>query len=222
MAGWRRKRRYRTDYVPQLPERFRRKHRQNQTHTLSRRLEAVRRWRRQIDLKQVAVWAFQIAVVVLIAFVCVWYFGVRVKCLDNSMNPQIRNQQSVLVNRVVYNTTRPKRGDIIVFKPRGNEKDRYYIRRIVGMPGEKLQIKDGSFYVNGKKLKARYISNNVADPGMASDEISIANDSYFVMSDNQYNMEDSRSSNIGNVKRSSVLGKAWFVPSISRQFGFIK
>ena len=138
------------------------------------------------------------------------------------MNPQVRNQQTVLVNRVVYNAARPKRGDIIVFKPKGNEKDRYYIRRIIGMPGEKISIKDGQVYIDGEKLKADYLPNSIADPGLAGEEIAIGSDEYFVLSDNQYNFEDSRATNIGNISHGDIYGKAWFVPSISRQFGFIK
>ena len=183
---------------------------------------AIRRAWEKTDIKKVLIWAAQIAAVVLLAYVFVRYFAVRVTCLDNGMNPQIRNQQSVLVNQVVYNASRPKRGDIIVFKPRGNEKDRYYVRRIIGMPGEELQIKKGVIYVNGKKMGDDYIDYNIADPGMADEPLKIPKDSFFVISDNQYNMEDSRSGNIGPVKRREVYGKAWFVSSISRQFGFLK
>ena len=222
MAGWRRKRTYRTDYLPRLPlERERRKKKQ-QAQAILKKMNQVRKDKLTFNWKKIGVWAFQIIVTVLIAFVCVWYFGVRVTSMDNGMNPQIRNQQSVLVNRVVYNATRPKRGDIIVFKPRGNEKDRYYIRRIIGMPGETVQIVKGQILINGKKLKETYLPNSIAEPGAAGEEIKIGNDEYFVLSDNQYNLEDSRITNIGNVSRSDLFGKAWFVPSVSRQFGFIK
>ena len=222
MAGWRRKRTYRADYLPHLPLKRERKKKKQQAQAIIRKMNRVREEHLRFDWKKIGVWAFQIVVTVLIAFVCVWYFGVRVASLDNGMNPQLRNQQSVLVNRVVYNATRPKRGDIIVFKPRGNEKDRYYIRRIVGMPGETLKIEKGVLYIDGRKLKADYIPASIAEPGIAAEEIKIAGDEYFVMSDNQYNLEDSRATNIGNVKRSDLFGKAWFIPSVSRQFGFIK
>lgn len=222
MAGWRRKRTYRTDHTVRRPSRQQRERRQKGANAIVRCLTAIRSVWKKTDIKKVLVWVVQIAVVVLLAVVFVRYFGVRITCLDNGMNPQIRNQQSVMVNRVVYNASRPKRGDIIVFKPRGNEKDRYYVRRIIGMPGEKLQIKKGAVYINGKKLGNDYIDYSIADPGMAGEPIKIPKGSFFVISDNQYNMEDSRSGNIGPVKRSAVYGKAWFVPSISRQFGFLR
>lgn len=222
MAGWRRKRTYRTDYGPRLPFRIDRKKRQKQARAFLKKMNQVKSDHFHFDVKKIALWTFQIVVTVLIAFVFVWYFGVHVTSMDNGMNPQVRNQQTVLVNRVVYNAARPKRGDIIVFKPNGNEKDRYYIRRIIGMPGEKIQIKDGLVYVDGEKLDASYLPNSIAQPGLAEEEIEIASDEYFVLSDNQYNFEDSRATNIGNVKHSDLYGKAWFVPSISRQFGFIR
>ena len=222
MAGWRRKRTFRTDYGPHLPFKFNRKKRQKQARALLKKMNKVKDDHVHFNLKTVAVWAFQIMVTVLLAFVFVWYFGTRITSMDNGMNPQIRNQQTVLVNRVVYNATRPKRGDIIVFKPHGNEKDRYYIRRIIGMPGETIQIKEGKLYIDGKRLKASYVPGNIAQAGLAEEEMKIASDEYFVISDNQYNLEDSRATNIGNVTRASVYGKAWFVPSVSRQFGFIK
>ncbi len=222
MAGWRQKRAYRTDYTPRFSMRIRKKKKEREARAFLKKLDPLREQRRKINTKAVGRWALEIALVLVLAFVAVTYFGIRVISMDNGMNPQIRNQQSVMVNRVVYNASKPKRGDIIVFKPRGNEKDRYYIRRIIGMPGEKLQIKDGAFYIDGKKLNASYAKGSIAEPGLAEETVRLGNDEYFVMSDNQYNMEDSRASNIGNVKRSAVYGKAWFVPSISRQFGFLK
>ena len=80
-------------------------------------------------------WVFEIAIVCLFAYVAVWYFGQRVSTVGDSMSPILRNGDVVLVNRIVYNATTPKRGDIIVFKPKGNENDHYYIKRIVGLPG---------------------------------------------------------------------------------------
>ncbi len=222
MAGWRSKKTYRTDYLANLPLKRERRKKQQQAKALLKKMNQMRQEHLKFNWRKIGGWAFQIAVTVLIAFVCVWYFGVHVTSMDNGMNPQIRNQQGVLVNRVAYNAARPKRGDIIVFKPRGNEKDRYYIRRIIGMPGETLRIRKGVLYIDGKKLKEDYVPKSIAEPGIAEEEVKIAADEYFVMSDNQYNLEDSRATNIGNVKRSALFGKAWFVPSISRQFGFIK
>mgnify|MGYP000069675545 CR=1 FL=1 len=83
-----------------------------------------RRKRIRINLEYlpaVGIWIFKIAIVCLLAFVAVWYFGQRVSTVGDSMNPVLHNGDVVLVNRIVYNATTPKRGDIIVFKPKGNE-----------------------------------------------------------------------------------------------------
>ena len=68
------------------------------------------------------------------------------------MNPVIRNGDVVLVNRIVYDASTPKRGDIIVFKPKGNENLHSYIKRIIGLPGESVEIRDGEIYINNRKL----------------------------------------------------------------------
>ena len=71
-------------------------------------------------------WVFKIAVTCLIAFVAVWYWGQQVSTVGDSMRPVLKNADKVLVNRIVYNASSPKRGDIIVFKPKGNESSHYY------------------------------------------------------------------------------------------------
>lgn len=103
--------------------------------------------------KAVALWIAEIAVVCALAFILVFYFGQRVSNAGDSMRPELKNGDVVLVNRLVYNAMTPKRGDIIAFKPNGRENAHYYIKRIVGLPGETVQIKDGKVYINGKERK---------------------------------------------------------------------
>lgn len=101
-----------------------------------------RKHRKHINLKwipEVFGWVFQIVLVCLCAFVFVWYFGHQISNIGESMNPVIRNGDVVLVNRIVYDASTPKRGDIIVFKPKGNENLHSYIKRIIGLPGEALR-----------------------------------------------------------------------------------
>ena len=72
------------------------------------------------------------------------------------MKPVLQNGDVVLVNRIVYNATTPKRGDIIVFKPKGNENAHYYIKRIVGLPGETVEIIENNVYIDCEKLVEDY------------------------------------------------------------------
>ena len=112
--------------------------------------------KKQIDydlIRTVGIWAFKIILVCLLALVIVFYFGRQVKNSGDSMRPAVLDGDIVLVNRMIYDASKPKRGDIIVFKPNGNENARSYIKRIIGLPGETVQIKDGEIYIDGEKLE---------------------------------------------------------------------
>lgn len=138
------------------------------------------------------------------------------------MKPILENGDVVLVNRIVYNATTPKRGDIIVFRPKGNENNHYYVKRIIGLPGETVEIMENRVYINGKKLEEEYKTTDISDVGIVSEKMKLASDEYFVLGDDRENSEDSRNADVGNVKRSYIYGKAWFVVSPKSSFGFVK
>lgn len=184
-----------------------------------------RRKRIRINLEYlptVGIWIFKIAIVCLLAFVAVWYFGQRVSTVGDSMNPVLHNGDVVLVNRIVYNATTPKRGDIIVFKPKGNENAHYYIKRIVGLPGETIEIIENRIYIEGDKLEEDYKTTDIDDVGIANEKIHLAGDEYFVLGDDRQNSEDSRNADVGNVKREYIYGKAWLTISPKKDFGLIR
>ncbi len=172
--------------------------------------------------KAVALWIAEIAVVCALAFILVFYFGQRVSNAGDSMRPELKNGDVVLVNRLVYNAMTPKRGDIIAFKPNGRENAHYYIKRIVGLPGETVQIKDGKVYINGKEQKKDIFVSEIEKPGVARDEIKLGENEYFVLGDQASSSDDSRMADIGNVKRSEIYGKIWFNTSVGSNFGFVK
>ena len=173
-------------------------------------------------LKPVAVWTGKIAIVCLFAFVFVWYFGQGVAVVGDSMSPILSNGDVTLVNRIVYDATAPKRGDIIVFKPKGNENSHYYIKRIIGLPGETVQILEGEIYIDGEKLEEDYGVSEITDPGIAAEEIELAGDEFFVLGDDRENSEDSRMADVGAVKRSYIYGKVWFIVSPWEDFGLVR
>lgn len=184
-----------------------------------------RRKRIRINLEYlptVGIWIFKIAIVCLLAFVAVWYFGQRVSAVGDSMNPVLHNGDVVLVNRIVYNATTPKRGDIIVFKPKGNENAHYYIKRIVGLPGETVEIIENRIYIDGDKLEEDYKTTDIDDVGIANEKIHLAGDEYFVLGDDRQNSEDSRNAAVGNIKREYIYGKAWITISPKKDFGLIR
>lgn len=149
-------------------------------------------------------------IAVFLAFVIVFSVGMRTSVIGDSMEPVLYNGQEILMNRVLYRLSMPKRGDVIVFLPNGNQNSHYYVKRVVGLPGETIQIKDGSVYINGVLLDEDDSYDKMAEAGIAENELLLSSDEFFVLGDNRNSSEDSRSGNVGAVKRDTIIGKAWF------------
>ncbi|MDD2973430.1 MAG: signal peptidase I [Lachnospiraceae bacterium] len=168
--------------------------------------------RKKIDtniLKEILSWVFCIVVSIFLAFVCVYAFGLRTSVIGASMETSLYNGQEILVNRLIYQVSSPKRDDIVVFLPNGNHNTHYYVKRVVAVPGELVQIKEGKLYVNGV-LQDSIAYDKIADPGIAENELKLGNDEYFVLGDNVNSSEDSRSGNIAAIKKDTIYGKVWF------------
>lgn len=152
---------------------------------------------------------FYCGVAVFLAFVLVFSVGMKISMVGVSMEPALYNGQEVLINRFIYKITSPKRGDVIAFLPNGNQNSHYYLKRIIGLPGESIQIIDGYVYINGERVPEDEY-DKMADYGIAGNEIQLGSDEYFVLGDNRNMSEDSRSGNIGAVKKDTIAGKVWF------------
>ncbi|MBQ9927852.1 MAG: signal peptidase I [Lachnospiraceae bacterium] len=161
-------------------------------------------------IKEILWMIFYSFAAVLLAFVLVFSVGMKVSMIGVSMEPGLYNGQEVLVNRLVYRFSSPNRGDIVVFLPNGNENSHYYIKRVVGLPGETIQIIDGYVYIDGRFYAEDESYDKIADAGIASTELKLGENEYFVLGDNRNNSEDSRSGNIGAVHEDTIFGKAWF------------
>ena len=166
-------------------------------------------------------WTVQIVAVCLLAFLLVWCFGKRVSMIGDSMNPELANGDITLLNRTSYRVFSPKRGDVIAFRPNGSEHSHYSIKRVIGLPGETIAIKKGKIVINGKEIKERYETSKIKDVGMLEEELTLGKDEFFVLGDDRQNSEDSRFPDVGNVKRSEIVGEVWFVVS-GKNFGFVK
>uniref|UniRef100_UPI00402621D7 signal peptidase I n=1 Tax=Agathobacter sp. TaxID=2021311 RepID=UPI00402621D7 len=171
--------------------------------------------------KEVMSWVIECAIVIFIAYTLVTFFGCRTTVVGNAMNDTLTNEEQILVNRFIYNVSSPKQGDVIAFLPNGNEKSHYYVRRVIACPGDTIQIKEGVVYVNGEAYQEKITVASIEDAGVASEEIKLGDDEYFVLGDNRNNSEDSRLANIGNVKKSYIIGKAWFYFKSIGNMGFI-
>lgn len=172
-------------------------------------------------VKEILIWISEIALVLGIAFVVVFYVGLRTSVVGQSMAPALENGQEILINRFIYSISKPKPNDVVVFLPNGNEKSHYYVKRVIGVPGDTVQIKDGAVYVNGELFEEAVETASIINPELAAEEIALGEDEYFVLGDNRNNSEDSRYANIGNVKKEYIIGKAWFVVSPMDKFGFL-
>ena len=166
-------------------------------------------------------WVIQIATVIFIAYVCVSCFGVRTNVVGQAMSDTLDNGDEVLINKFIYVVSNPKAGDVVVFVPNGNEKSHYYVRRVIGVPGDKIQIKDGSVYVNGQRYNEKTDVATMEEAGIANEELLLGDNEYFVLGDNRNNSEDSRYANIGNIKKEYIVGQAWFCLESEEGMGFI-
>lgn len=173
-------------------------------------------------VKEVITWIVEILIVLAIAFVFVCYIGLRTSVVGQSMSPTLENRQEILVNRFIYSITNPKPNDIVVFLPNGNEKSHYYVKRVIAVPGDKVQIKDGAVYVNGELFDEKAETAAILDAQLAAEEIELGEDEYFVLGDNRNNSEDSRYASIGNVKKEYIIGKAWCIVSPWDRFRLLK
>lgn len=157
---------------------------------------------------EVFTWIFGIAAAVFIAFVANFFFGMTTSVVGASMEPALYNGQKVLVNRFIYMLSAPKRGDVVVFLPNGNENTHYYVKRVAAVPGDTVMIEDEVLYVNGKQ--SEWVTEKILDSGIAENEFTLAGGEYFCIGDNPGGSEDSRSPNIGPVKEEDIVGMAWF------------
>lgn len=162
-------------------------------------------------------------IAVFFAFVITYVFGARTGIVGDSMEPNLMASSQVLINRFVYMVSAPDRDDVIVFLPNGNSNTHYYIKRVVGLPGETVQIIEGRLYINGYVSESEDAYDLMIDPGLAENPITLSDDEYFVLGDNRNSSEDSRSGNVGTVKKDNIIGKAWLkLPTSEESFRLVQ
>ena len=176
---------------------------------------------REKKIRELLGWAMYIVLVVCATYLIVTYVGQRTKVSGNSMLPTLQNGDNLIVDKITYRFKEPERYDIIVFPYRYAE-DTYYIKRIIGLPGETVQIIDGYVYINDKILKdEHYGLEIIQNPGNAKEPIVLEDDEYFVLGDNRNASADSRESSVGVLHRDEIIGKAWMRIWPLKNFGVI-
>lgn len=173
-------------------------------------------------LGTIGMWIFQVAVAAAIGVVAAFFWGNKAPVIGSSMEPQIESGTNVWINKASYMLSSPERYDVVVFKPHGNQKDHYYVKRVIGLPGETIQIINGQVYIDGELLKEEEQRDPIEDPGIASEPYTIGNEEYFVLGDNRNNSEDSRYADIGTIKFDDIEGSAWLWSGEGFHFGYIR
>lgn len=139
---------------------------------------------------------------------CIYLQRKKVKERDFMLNT-LHDEDNLIIDKVSYRFRDPERYEIIVFPYRYAE-ETFYIKRIIGLPGETVQIKDGYVYINDEKLEESFGREVIrADRyGQAAEPITLGEDEYFVLGDNRNESADSRETSVGVLKRKDLIGRA--------------
>jgi signal peptidase I len=174
--------------------------------------------------KELLSFGWNVLIVLLLTWVILTYVGQRTSVSGQSMLPMLENGDQLIVDKLTYRFRDPERYDIIVF-PYQYADNTYYIKRVIGMPGETVQIdEEGAIYINGVLLPEHYGREVIASNklGLAADPITLGKDEYFVLGDNRNNSSDSREPSVGNIRRKDIVGRAWMRIWPLKDFGILK
>ena len=173
-------------------------------------------------LRTILGYILYILVIIGLTWMIVTFVGQRTRVSGQSMETTLQDGDNLIVDKISYRFHDPSRYDIIVF-PYKYEENTFYIKRIIGLPGEIVQVKDGYTYINGKKLTSDIYGREVMDePGIAEEPIKLGSDEYFVLGDNRNHSQDSRDPFVGVLMRSDLLGRAFIRIYALNKFGVIK
>ena len=184
----------------------------------------MKRYERRIEDKNYLILVMKvlvdIVVVAGVALFLVVHFGATMIVSGYSMDSTLTNKDVVMIDKFTYALSEIERFDVIVYSM-GDDKGEY-VKRVIGMPGERIKIENGKGYIDGKVLRDDISADAMLSAGLAENEILLGDDEYFVLGDNRNNSEDSRFATVGNIKKENVIGKAWFEITGITDFGFIK
>lgn len=152
-----------------------------------------------------------IVVALVISIVLYLFIMTPHEVIGSSMYPTYKDGEYVMANKVLYKLSEPKRGDVIIFKYSDTQD---FIKRIIGLPGDQVMLKDGYIYINDKKMdESNYLDSTVYSNGgeflHEGETVTIPEGEYFVCGDNRQHSSDSRT--FGSIEKSNIKGKAWIV-----------
>ncbi|MBP5160146.1 MAG: signal peptidase I [Lachnospiraceae bacterium] len=167
---------------------------------------------------KIIIWVLSVAAVIAAAFFTVKFSVERTNMVGDSMEPTLSHNDTIVINKLSYLRSGPDRFDVIVYRGGASDHDFYSIKRVIGLPGETVQIMGGYVYINGEKLEEPEVTDPILIAGLASGKMKLDDDEYFVLGDNRNSSEDSRFANFGNVTIDSIVGRAWIR---TNNFGFV-
>ena len=158
--------------------------------------------------KEILSFVLYFVIVIAAMLLIIHYVGQRTEVSGSSMENTLSDGDNLIVDKISYRFHDPERYDIIIF-PYKYEEDTYYIKRIIGLPGEHVR-------------KESYGREVIQDPGIARDEITLGEGEYFVLGDNRNNSSDSRDPSVGIIQKKDIIGRAWLQIYPFDEFGFIR
>ena len=160
-------------------------------------------------LKEILSTVVYLIVVFILTFLFITFVAQRTEVSGSSMYPTLVDKDSLLVDKLSYRFKDPERFDIVIF-PYQYGDDQFFIKRVIGLPGETVRIDYyGNIYIDGNILEEHYGAEVIQDPGRAETDITLGDGEYFVMGDNRNHSMDSRDISVGNIKKTDILGKAF-------------
>jgi signal peptidase I len=162
-----------------------------------------------------------IVLTILLAFVLRFFVVQPFIVEGSSMEPNFHDQQYIIIDKLSYRLREPKRGEVIVFHP-PLDPSQNYIKRIIGLPGERVRIDNGEVFINDTKIDEPYLGNqnHKTDQVSLKDEVSLGQEEYFVMGDNRSHSSDSRE--WGKLTKENIEGRTWFIALPASDFEFIR
>lgn len=167
---------------------------------------------------RLGLWLRDLLIAVAASFVIITFVYQPVHVEGTSMQPELRDQDRLFINKFVYHFENISRGDVVVFHYPQNPSVSY-IKRVIALPGDSLSIEDGQVYVNGKAIAEPYVPKRYRDD-RSMPEVVIPPNDYFVMGDHRSISSDSR--DFGPVPRNLIYGKAAFVYWPADNMGVVK
>ncbi|NLK20988.1 MAG: signal peptidase I [Epulopiscium sp.] len=161
-----------------------------------------------------------IFILAVVVFIRTFVFE-NTKVSGPSMEPTLYDGNILIVNKFEYRFINPKKGEIIVFPYKGDP-SKHYIKRIIGLPGEVVDIRDGIVYIDGELLEEDYLLEPMYTMGEVTYPFKVPMDTYFVMGDNRNRSSDSRYQDVGTIEKSKITGRAVIRLWPFNQIGFIK